>query len=67
MKIIKIKWENIILLVMVVLSVVSMVHHIKLNGWYNNLVIEAIVYLLISVGARYLVKDIRKNPSNWTL
>ena len=63
----KIEWENIILLVMVVLSVVSMVHHIKLNGWYNNLVIEAIVYLLISVGARSLVKDIRKNPSNWTL
>lgn len=63
----KIKWENIILLVMIILGIVSMVHHIKLNGWYNNLVIEAIVYLLISVGARYLVKDIRKNPSNWTL
>ena len=63
----KIKWENIILLVMIILGVVRMVHHIKLNGWYNNLVIEAIVYLLISVGARYLVKDIRKNPSNWTL
>lgn len=63
----KIKWENIILLVMIILGVISMVHHIKLNGWYNNLVIEAIVYLLISVGARSLVKDIRKNPSNWTL
>ena len=63
----KIKWENIILLVMIILGVVSMVHHIKLNGWYNNLVIEAIVYLLISVGARSLVKAIRKNPSNWTL
>lgn len=63
----KIKWENIILLVMIILGVVSMVHHIKLNGWYNNLVIETIVYLLISVGARSLVKDIRKNPSNWTL
>lgn len=63
----KIKWENIILLVMIILGVVSMIHHIKINGWYNNLVIEAIVYLLISVGARYLVKDIRKNPSNWTL
>ena len=63
----KIKWENIVLLVMIILGVVSMVHHIKLNGWYNNLVIEAIVYLLISVGARSLVKDIRKNPSNWTL
>ena len=63
----KIKWENIILLVMIILGVVSMVHHIKLNGWYNNLVIEAIVYLLIRVGARSLVKDIRKNPSNWTL
>ena len=63
----KIKWENIILLVMIILGVISMVHHIKLNGWYNNLVIEAIVYLLISVVARSLVKDIRKNPSNWTL
>ena len=63
----KIKWENIVLLVMIILGVVSMVHHIKLNGWYNNLVIEAMVYLLISVGARSLVKDIRKNPSNWTL
>ena len=63
----KIKWENIILLVMIILGVISMVHHIKLNGWYNNLVIEAIVYLLISVGARSLAKDIRKNPSNWTL
>ena len=63
----KIKWENIILLVMIILGVVSMIHHIKLNGWYNNLVIEAIVYLLISVGARSLVKDIRKNPNNWTL
>lgn len=62
----KIKWENIILLVMIVLGVVSMIHHIKLNGWYNNLIIEAIIYLLISVGARSLVKDIRKNPSNWT-
>ena len=63
----KIKWENIILLVMIILGVISMVHHIKLNGWYNNLVIEAIVYLLISVGARSLVKYIRKKPSNWTL
>ena len=63
----KIKWENIVLLIMIVLGVVSMIHHIKLNGWYNNLIIEAMVYLLISVGARYLVKDIRKNPSNWTL
>ena len=35
----KIKWENIILSVMIILGVVSMVHHIKLNGWYNNLVI----------------------------
>lgn len=63
----KIKWENIVLLVIIILGVVSITHHIKLNGWYNNLVIEAMVYLLISVGARSLVKDIRKNPSNWTL
>ena len=63
----KIKWENIVLLIMIVLGVVSMIHHIKLNGWYNNLIIEAIIYLLISVGARSLAKDIRKNPNNWTL
>lgn len=63
----KIKWENIVLLIVIVLSIMSMIHHIKLNGWYNNLVIEAIMYLLIGISARLLVKDIRKNPSNWTL
>lgn len=58
----KIKWENIVLLVMVVLGVISIIHHIKLNGWYSNLGIEVIVYSLISIGTKSLVKDIRKNP-----
>lgn len=63
----KIKWENIVFILLVVLGVVSVLHHIKLNGIYTNLIIEVIVYLGIALGGRYLVKDIRKNPSNWTL
>lgn len=62
----RIKWENVILLGMVVLGITSMIHHIKLNGWNNNLIVELVVYSMFSLMARYLVKDIRKNPSNWT-
>ncbi len=44
-----------------------MVHHIKLNGLYKELVIEVIVYSIFTIMGRYIAKDIRKNPNNWTL
>lgn len=63
----KVKWENITFLVMIILGIISIIHHIKLNGLYFNLIIEVIVYLMFAFTFRYIVKDIRKNPSNWTL
>jgi len=63
----KVKWENITFLVMVLLGIVSIIHHIKLNGLYINLIFEVIIYLMFAFTFRYIVKDIRKNPSNWEL
>lgn len=62
----KIKWENISVFVMVVLGIISMIHHINLNGWYFNLILELVIYSMFAFGAYYIVRDIRKNPSNWT-
>ena len=63
----KIKWENIVFILMVVLGVASIQHHIALNGLYSNLLFEVIFYSIFAFVFRYIVKDIRKNPSNWTL
>lgn len=63
----KIKWENIVTIIMVGLWIMCMVHHIKLNGLYKELIIEVIIYSIFTIMGRYIAKDIRKNPSNWTL
>lgn len=63
----KIKWENIITILMGILSVVSIIHHIELNGLYFDLILEVITYTMFTLFFRYIVKDIRKNPNNWTL
>ncbi len=61
----KIKWENISIIIMVVLDILSVVSHIKLNGLYIGLVGELVIYPLMTFGVYYIVKDIRKNPKNW--
>lgn len=63
----RIKWENITFILMSVLSIISIAHHIELNGLYFNLILEVFMYSLVTFTFRYIVKDIRKNPSNWTL
>ena len=62
----RIKWENIVFILMVILGVVSIQHHIALNGLYFALVEEVVIYLMFAFGFRYVVKDIRKNPENWS-
>ncbi len=57
----RIKWENISVMVMGVLDIMSVVSHIKLNGLYAGLVGELVIYLLITFSVYYIVKDIRKN------
>lgn len=63
----RIKWENITFIIMLVLGIASIRHHIILNGIYKELILEIITYLMFAFTFRYIVKDIRKNPSNWTL
>ena len=63
----KIKWENITFIIIVGLGIASAISHIKLNGLYFNLITESLMYLTFAFTFKGIVKDIRKNPSNWTL
>ena len=64
----KIKWENIIMLCMIMLFIISMVHHYQLNGFYLQLItMELPVYSSITFIIWYLIKDIRTNPTNWKI
>lgn len=63
----RIKWENITTILMGILSVISITRHIELNGLYFNLILEIITYNMLTFTFRYIIKDIRKNPNNWTL
>lgn len=57
----KIKWENIVTMIMIVLSVWSIVVHVQLNGFYFELFQEVGLYVGMTFVARYIVKDMRKN------
>ena len=63
----KIKWENIIMTVLMVVYVIPMaLDRIATSGLFNGYVITEIVMALAIVGTFALVvKDIRTNPSNW--
>lgn len=63
----KIKWENLVFILLVVLGVLSIKHHIELNGIYALLGIEPLMYGMFAFGFRAIVKDIRKNPDNWKI
>ena len=63
----KIKWENIIMIVLMVVYVIPMaLDRIATSGLFNGYVITEIVMALVIVGTfALIVKDIRTNPSNW--
>lgn len=63
----KIKWENIIMIVLMVVYVIPMaLDRIVTSGLFNGYVITEIVMALAIVGTfALIVKDIRTNPSNW--
>lgn len=63
----RIKWENIFTIAMVVFSVISMLHHIKLNGVYDLIIVEIGVYAMATIGVRFVIKDLRVNPTNWLI
>ena len=63
----RIKWENIAALGVIAVSVMSVLHHIELNGIYPMILIEIAMYSLSVMGIRYAIKDLRTNLENWLL
>lgn len=57
----KTKWENIICLLLMAFDLYAIYTHIQLNGFYNELGFEFVIYFGMTFGIRYMIKDIRKN------
>lgn len=57
----QIKWELIAVIAMIVLDIMSLVHHIKLNGLYTDLILEIAIDIMLTGGIYCVIKDIRKN------
>ena len=63
-KIRKIKWENLTTIAMLVFAIERLLVIINSNGVSQDTVIEIVFYALAVIGARYLIKDLRLNPTN---
>lgn len=66
-KIRKIKWENLTTIAMLVFAIERLLVIINANGISQDTVIEIGFYALAIIGARYLIKDLRLNPTNWLI
>lgn len=60
-----IKWENIFCLISIILDFVCIIKHIQLNGFYEMLGFELIIYFGFTFLLRYIIKDIRVNTKEW--
>lgn len=63
----RIKWENIATLTAIVFAVQRLLVIINSTGVTKDTPIEVGVYAFAVVGARYLIKDLRLNPTNWLI
>lgn len=66
-KIKRIKWENLTTLATIVFAIERLLTIINTTGVTKDTPIEVGVYALAVIGARYLVKDLRLNPTNWLI
>lgn len=66
-KIKRIKWENLTTIAMLVFAIERLLVIINANGVSQDTVIEIGFYTLAVIGARYLIKDLRLNPTNWLI
>lgn len=57
----KIKWENINSIIYIIYELICILHHIKLNGLYINLLWELVLYNVLGFALWYTIKAIRKN------
>ena len=66
-KIRRIKWENLTTIVMLVFAIERLLIIINAKGVSQDTIIEIGFYALAIIGARYLIKDLRLNPTNWLI
>lgn len=66
-KIRRIKWENLTTIAMLVFAIERLLVIINANGVSQDTIIEIVFYSLAIIGARYLIKDLRLNPTNWLI
>ena len=63
----RIKWENLTTIATLVIAIERLLEIIKVNGVNQDTTTSIIFYGLAVIGARYLIKDLRLNPTNWLL
>lgn len=63
----KVKWENIVTIVTSVIAIQRLLIIIDKMGVTQDSVIEIAIYALAVIGSRYLIKDLRINPTNWLI
>lgn len=63
----KVKWENIVTIVMTIIAIQRLLLIIDSKGVSQDTTIEIAFYSLAVIGARYLIKDLRINPTNWLI
>lgn len=63
----KVKWENIVTIAMSIIAIQRLLLTINANGVNQDTTIEIAFYALAVIGSRYLIKDLRINPTNWLI
>ena len=63
----KVKWENIVTIVTSIIAIQRLLIIIDEMGVTQDSVIEIAIYALAVIGTRYLIKDLRINPTNWLI
>jgi hypothetical protein len=59
-KILKIKWENIFLIITIICSIIAIIKHIILGQVFDRVVYEIMIYGLIDFITWYVIKSIRE-------
>lgn len=63
----KVKWENIVTIVTSIIATQRLLIIIDEMGVTQDTVLEIAIYSLAVIGSRYLIKDLRINPTNWLI
>ena len=63
----RIKWENLTTIAMIVFAIQRVLTIINVTGVTQDTSIEIAMYSLSVIRLRYLIKELRLNPTNWLI